>query len=42
MFLALGDFITCYTDVEGVEETRCSFSEGFTTCFTSYNKSEWP
>ena len=38
--LAVGDFITCYTDVEGLEETRCSFSEGFTTCFTSYNASE--
>ena len=36
----LGDFITCYTDVEGLEETRCSFSEGFTTCYTSYDISE--
>ena len=37
---AQSDFITCYTNVEGTEETRCSFSEGFTTCYTSYNISE--
>ena len=36
----LSDFITCFTDVDGLEETRCMFSEGFTTCFTSYDISE--
>merc|ERR1712126_120010 len=34
-----GDFITCYTNAEGTEETRCSFSEGYSTCYTTYDKS---
>ena len=37
---AQSDFITCFTNVEGTEETRCRFSEGFTTCFTSYGIGE--
>ena len=38
----LGDFIGCYTDVAGLEETRCRFSEGHHTCFTSYDAGEDP
>ena len=39
IFYVVGaDFITCYTNPEGSEETRCSFSEGYSTCFTSYDK----
>ena len=34
----LGDFIGCYTDVAGLEETRCMFSEGYSTCYTQYDR----
>ena len=39
---ALGDFISCFADVAGLEETRCRFSEGHRTCFTSYDAGEDP
>ena len=35
---ALGDFISCFADVAGLEETRCMFSEGYSTCYTQYDR----